>query len=132
MQLLGRMAAVETHTLWYFGHQCCLVVGFDASGIWHFWMFTMFRPFLLFCTIFSPHFHHIYCFSHLIDMVIYFEGACYRTSYFPPHFLGPLSPWISKLGIGCSTPAPMVYDLMPRWLGWLKTDSSTWNATKNG
>ena len=35
---------------------------------------------------------HIYSFSRLIDMVIHFEGACHRTSYFPPHFLGPLSP----------------------------------------
>ena len=34
-------------------------------------------------------------------MVIHFEGACYRTSYFPSHFSGPLSPWISVLGIGC-------------------------------
>ena len=47
-------AEVETHILWYFGHHRCLVVGFDALGIWHFWMFTLFHPFLLFCTHFPP------------------------------------------------------------------------------
>ena len=36
VQLFGLLAVVETHTLWYFGHHCCLVVGFDALGIWHF------------------------------------------------------------------------------------------------
>ena len=50
----GRLAIVETHTLWYFGHHGCLIVGFDALGIWHFWMFTLFHPFLLFCTQFFP------------------------------------------------------------------------------
>ena len=54
VQLFGRLAIVETHTLWYFGHHCCLVVGFDALGIWHFWMFTLFHPFLLFCAHFFP------------------------------------------------------------------------------
>ena len=55
LQRFGRLAVVvETHTLWYFGHHCCLVVGFDALGIWHFWMFTLFHPFLLFCTHFLP------------------------------------------------------------------------------
>ena len=54
VQLFGRLAVVETHTLWYFGHHLCLVVGFDALGIWHFWMFTLFHPFLLFCTHFLP------------------------------------------------------------------------------
>ena len=54
VQLFGRLAVVETHTLWYFGHHCCLVVGFDALGFWHSWMFTLFHPFLLFCTHFSP------------------------------------------------------------------------------
>ena len=54
VQLFGRLAVVEAHTLWYFGHPCCLVVGFDALGIWHFWMFTLFHPFLLFCTHFLP------------------------------------------------------------------------------
>ena len=82
-------------------------------------------------TLFS-HFHHIYSFSRLIDMVIHFEGACYGTTYFPPHFSGPLSPWISVLGIGCSTLAPTACDLLPRWLGRLKTDSSTWNTTRMG
>ena len=76
MQLFGRLAVVETHTLWYFGHHCCLIVGFDALGIWHFWMFTLFHPFLLFCTHSPPHFHRIYSFSRLIDMVIHVEGAC--------------------------------------------------------
>ena len=89
-------------------------------GIWH----------STFLHTFFPHFHRIYSFSRLIDMVIHFEGACYRTSYFPPHFLGPLSPWISVLGIGCSTSAPMACDL--EWLGRLKTDSSAWNTTKMG
>ena len=54
VQLFGRLAVVETHTLWYFGHHCCLVVGFDALGIWHFWMFTLFHPFPLFCTHLLP------------------------------------------------------------------------------
>ena len=61
----------------YFGHHCCLVVGFDALGTWHFWMFTLFHPFLLFLHTFFAHFHHIYPFSRSIDMVIHFEGACY-------------------------------------------------------
>ena len=52
VQLFGRLAVVETHTLWYFGHHGCLVVGFDAPGIWHFWIFTVFYPFLPFCTHF--------------------------------------------------------------------------------
>ena len=129
MQLFGRLAVVEAHTLWYFGHHCSLTVGFDALGIWHFWMFTLFHPFLLFLHNFFSHFHHIYSFSQLIDMVIHFQGACYGTSYFPPHFSSPLSPWILVLGIGCSTPAPMACNLLPRWLGRLKMDSSTWNTT---
>ena len=54
LQLFGRPAVVETHTLWYFGHHCCLVAGFDALGIWHFWMFTLFHPFLLFSTHYLP------------------------------------------------------------------------------
>ena len=54
VQLFVCLAVVETHTLWYFGHHCCVVVGFDALGIWHFWMFTPFHPFLLFCTHFLP------------------------------------------------------------------------------
>ena len=41
-------------------------------------------------TLFS-HFHHIYSFSRLIDMVIHFEGACYGTTYFPPHFRATFS-----------------------------------------
>ena len=93
---------------------------------------TMFHPMLHFCTHFFTHFHHTYSFSRLIDMVIHFEGACYGTSYFPPHFSGLFSPWFSKLGLGCSIRAPMAYDLVPRWLGRLKTDSSTWNTTKMG
>ena len=43
-------------------------------------------PISTFLHTFFTHFHHIYSFSRLIDMVIHFEGACYRTSYFPPHF----------------------------------------------
>ena len=54
VQLFGRLAIVETHTLWYLGYNCCLIVGFDALGIWHFWIFTLFHPFPLFCTHFSP------------------------------------------------------------------------------
>ena len=87
---------------------------------------------LYFFHTFFPHFHHIYSFSRLLDMVIHFEGACYRTSYFPPHFSGPRSPWISVLGIGCSLRSPMACDLLPQWLGRLKTDSSTWNTTMMG
>ena len=75
VQLFGRLAVVETHTLWYFGHHCCLVVGFDAFRICHFWMFTLFTHFYFFAHIFS-----IYSFSWLIDMVIHFQGACYKTS----------------------------------------------------
>ena len=52
VQLFARVAAVEIHTLWYFGHYCCLVIGFDAMGIWHFWVFTLFHVFLPFCTLF--------------------------------------------------------------------------------
>ena len=51
-------AIVETRILWYFRHHCCLIVGFDALWIWHFWIFTMFHPFLPFCThffSFPPH-----------------------------------------------------------------------------
>ena len=33
VQLFGRMAGVETHTLWYFEHHCCFVVGFDGLEI---------------------------------------------------------------------------------------------------
>ena len=54
VQLFGCLAVLETHTLWYFGHHFCLVVGFDALEIWHFWMFTLFHPFLPFCTHFLP------------------------------------------------------------------------------
>ena len=36
VQLFGRLAIVETHTLWYFGHHCSLIVGFDALRIWDF------------------------------------------------------------------------------------------------
>ena len=46
-------------------------------------------PISTFLHTFFSHFHHIYSFSWLIDMVIHFEGACYGTSYFPPHFSGP-------------------------------------------
>ena len=63
VQLFGRLAVVETHTLWYFGHHCCLVVGFDALGIWHFWMFTLFTHFYLFAHIFCPFPPHLLFFS---------------------------------------------------------------------
>ena len=52
VQLFWRLAVVETHTLWNFGHHCFLVVGFDALGKWYFWMFTLFHLFLPFCTHF--------------------------------------------------------------------------------
>ena len=41
----GRLAEVGTHSLWYFGHHC-LVVGFDALGMRHCWMFTLFHLYL--------------------------------------------------------------------------------------
>ena len=65
VQLFGRMAVIETHTLWYFGHHCCLVVGSHVLGIWHFWIFTPFHPFLPFSTHFvcAHIFHHIHSFS---------------------------------------------------------------------
>ena len=100
-----------------------------GSGIFGF--SPCFTHFYFLAHIFS-HFHHIYSFSRLIDMVIHSEGAYYRTSYFPPRLSSPFSPWISVLGIGCSIPAPMACDLLPRWLGQLKMDSSTWNTAKMG
>ena len=90
---------------------------------WGSGIFGCFSHFYFFAHIFGPFPPHL-LFFRLMNMVILFEGACYRTSYFPPHFSGPLSLWISKLGIGCSAPAPMARDLLPRWLGRLKTDSS--------
>ena len=55
------------------------------------WGFGVFgcSPISTFLHTFFAHFHHIYSFSRLIDMVIHFEGACYRTSYFPPHLPFP-------------------------------------------
>ena len=52
----GALSAVcaQCSYLGYFGHHCCLAVGFDALGIWHFWMFTLFHLFLPFCTHFLP------------------------------------------------------------------------------
>ena len=132
MQLFWCLAEVETHILWYCWHHCCLVVDFDALGIWYFWMFTLFHAFLLFCTLFSTHFRCVNHFAWLIDMLIQVQGACYRTSYLFPLFSSPLSPWISALGIGCSTPAPMACDLLPWWLGRLKMDSCIWNTTNMG
>ena len=86
MQLFGRLAVVEAHTLWYFGHHCCLVVGFDCIGDLAFLHVHPVSPISTFFHTFFSHFHHIYSFSRFIDMVIPFEGACYTTSYFPPHF----------------------------------------------
>ena len=84
MQLFERLAVVETHTLWYFGHHCCIgdLAFLDVHPV---------SPISTFLHTPFSHFHHIYSFSRLIDMVIHFEGACYRISYFPPHFSGPLS-----------------------------------------
>ena len=67
VQLFERLAVVESHTLWYFGHHCCLVVGFDALGTWHFWFFTLFYPVLPFLHTFFARFHHIHSFSRLIS-----------------------------------------------------------------
>ena len=58
VQLFWRLAVVETHNLWYFGHHSCLKAGFDALGIWRFWIFTLIHSFLLFCTPFFAHFRH--------------------------------------------------------------------------
>ena len=58
---------------------------FDALGIWHFWIVHPVSPISTFLHTFFTHFYHIYSFSRLIDMVIHFQGACCRTSYFPPH-----------------------------------------------
>ena len=90
VQLFGRLAVVETHTLWYFGHHCCLVVGFDALGIWHFLDLHPVSPISTFLHTFFAHSHHIYSFSQLIDMVIHFEGACYSHIILPSSFLGPI------------------------------------------
>ena len=64
VQLFGRLAVVETHTLWYFGHRCCLVVGSDVSGIWHFWIFT-----------------HFYLFAHIFLLI------STTSTLFPHRFL---------------------------------------------
>ena len=50
-QLFGRLAVVEPHTLWYFGHHCCLVGGFDALGMWHFFGFHPVAPISTFLLI---------------------------------------------------------------------------------
>ena len=47
-----------------------------------------FSHFYFFAHIFA-HFHHIYSFSRLIDMVIHFEGACYSI-ILPSSFLRPI------------------------------------------
>ena len=49
-------AVVETNVLCYFGHHCCLVVGFDALGIWHFLEFYSFSPISTFLHNFFAHF----------------------------------------------------------------------------
>ena len=63
VQLFGRLAIVETHTLWYFGHHCCLVVGFDALGIWHFLDVHPVSPISTFLHTFFAHFPRIYASS---------------------------------------------------------------------
>ena len=67
VQLFGRLAVVETHILWYFGHHCCLVVGFDALGLWLFWDFHPVSPIATFWHTFLAHFHHTHSFSRLIS-----------------------------------------------------------------
>ena len=61
VQLFGRVAVVETHTLWYFGHHCCLV----EQVLMH-WGYGIFG-----C---SPYFTHFYLFAHIFYP-------------FPPHLL---------------------------------------------
>ena len=63
VQLFGRLAAVETHALWYFGHHCCLVVGFDALGYGIFGCSPCFTHFYLFAHIFYPFPPHLLFFS---------------------------------------------------------------------
>ena len=63
LQLFGHLAVVETHSLWYFGHHCCLGIIADMA----FWIFARFHPFLPFLQTFFAHFHHIYSFSRLIS-----------------------------------------------------------------
>ena len=59
-------------------------------------------PISTFLHTFSPHFHHIYSFSRLIDMVIHFHGACYTHTHTriirPSSFLKPI--FSMDLGIG--------------------------------
>ena len=60
--LFGHVVVLETHTLWYTVHHCCLTAGLDASstlGIWHFPPVSpISTPFDTFCA----HFHHIHSF----------------------------------------------------------------------
>ena len=70
VQLFGRLAEVETHTLWYFGHHCCLVVGFDALGMWHFLDFHSVSPISTFLRTVFAHFHHT---PH---PSVFLEGEC--------------------------------------------------------
>ena len=97
MQLFGCLAVVETHTLWYFGHHCCLVVGFDALRIWHFWMFTLFHPFLPFCTHFlpistTPTLFSVDCYGDTLS------GCLLQDIILLSSFLGPI--FSMDLGIG--------------------------------
>ena len=49
-------------------------------------------------------------------MVMRLQGACCRTSYFPPHLLKPTFSFSVDLsiGIGCSTTAPTACEFLPR------------------
>ena len=46
-------------------------------------------PISTFLHTFPPHFHQIYSFSRLIDMVIHFQGALLRDIILPSSFLRP-------------------------------------------
>ena len=114
VQRFGRLAAVETHTLWYLGHHCWLVVGFDALGIWHFWISTLFLPF---CTLFFVHSHHIHCFSRLISphhgdpekagLSFHIKTICFVYRLLFILFLHYLSPFV-YYGFNLITSIPIV------------------------
>ena len=55
-----------------------------------------------------------------------------RDIILPSSFLRPTFSMDLSIGDTVFYTAPMACDLLPRWLGQLKTDSSTWNTTKMG
>ena len=74
------------------------------------------------------HFHHIYSFSRLIDMVIHFQGDI----ILPTSFLR--STFSMDLSIGDRVFYTRSNGLRPpaTVVGTVKTDSFTWNTTKMG